>query len=82
MLKYKYIFQVKYTDQCYQTALGNCYGLKLQKMLTAVFIGKFIVFVIIIFGTLSFPVGNRRMPVREDCCIRKDIVQKRLQDFC
>jgi len=32
MLKYKYIFQIKYIEkQFYQTALGNCYGLKLPK---------------------------------------------------
>ena len=34
MLKCKYIFQIKYTEafyQFYQTALENCYGLKLPK---------------------------------------------------
>jgi len=35
MLKYKYIFEIKYTKTIlsffYQTALGNCYGLKLAK---------------------------------------------------
>jgi len=29
MLKYKYDSQTKYTEAIYQTALGNCYGLKL-----------------------------------------------------
>ena len=33
MVKYKYIFQIKYTEAIYQTALGNCYGLKLPKCL-------------------------------------------------
>ena len=33
VLKYEYIFQIKYTKQLYQTALGNCYGLKLAKCL-------------------------------------------------
>ena len=28
---YIYIFQVKYTEAIYRTALGNCYGLKLAK---------------------------------------------------
>jgi len=37
MIKYKYIFQIKHTEAFYQTALGNCYGLKLPKcMLIAV----------------------------------------------
>jgi len=32
LLKYKYIFQIKYTVAILcQTALGNCYGLKLPK---------------------------------------------------
>jgi len=30
-LKYKCIFQRKYTEAIYQTALGNCYGLKLAE---------------------------------------------------
>ena len=35
MLKYKYIFQIKYAN-FHQTALGDCHGLKLPKMLIAV----------------------------------------------
>jgi len=31
MLKYEYIFQIHYTEAIYQTTLGNCSGLKLQK---------------------------------------------------
>jgi len=45
----------KIRKQFYQTALGNCYGLKSTKMLIAVLKNKFIVSLIIIFGTLSFP---------------------------
>ena len=30
VLKYKYIFQINIRKQFYQTALGNCYGLKLE----------------------------------------------------
>jgi len=30
MVKYKYIFQIKYTKQFHHTTLGKCYGLKLQ----------------------------------------------------
>ena len=55
MLKYKYVFQIKYTKAIYQKALGNCYGLKLPKCWLQ-FENKFIVLFIIIFGTLSFPV--------------------------
>jgi len=44
--------------QFYQTALGNCYGLKLPKpeMLIAVYERNFILSFSIIFGTLSLPV--------------------------
>ena len=32
MLKYKYVFfQIKYTKHFYQTAVGNCYAVKLAK---------------------------------------------------
>ena len=31
ILKYRYIFRIKYTKQFYRIALGNCYGLKLAK---------------------------------------------------
>jgi len=59
VLKYKHNFPSKmYGSDFCQTALGNCYGLKLQKMLIAVK-NKFIVSFIIIFGTLSFPVERR-----------------------
>ena len=40
----------------YQTALGNCYGLKLPKC-SLQFKKKFVVLFIIIFGTISFPVS-------------------------
>jgi len=38
MLKYKYVFQIEYTEAIlfYQTTRGNRYGLKLPKMLIAV----------------------------------------------
>ena len=42
--------------QFYQTALGNCYTLKLPKWCLQFEKNKFIVLFIIIFGTLSFPV--------------------------
>ena len=44
MLKYKYIFPIRYRKQFYQTALENCYSLKLlkisEKMLIAVKVKK------------------------------------------
>jgi len=40
----------------YQTALGNCYGLKLPKC-SLQLKKKFVVLFIIIFGTISFPVS-------------------------
>jgi len=42
MLKYKYIFQMKYAEAILSNILGNCYGLKLAKVMTAVKINKFI----------------------------------------
>jgi len=36
MLKYKYIFQMKYAEAILSNILGNCYGLKLAKVMTAV----------------------------------------------
>jgi len=54
MLKYEYISQ-NIRNQFSQTALSNCRGLKLPKMLIAVLKINFIVLFIIIFGTLLFP---------------------------
>ena len=42
--------------QFYQTALGNCYGLKLPKRRLQFKRNKFIVSFITIFGTFSFPI--------------------------
>ena len=44
--------------QFYQTALGNCYGLKLQNADCSLK-NKFIVSFIIIIGTLSFPMRHK-----------------------
>jgi len=50
-------------NQFYQTALGNCRGLKVYQNADCS-LKKCIVSFIIIFGTLSFPIGNgeRREP--------------------
>jgi len=57
MLKYKYIFQIKYTEAKYTEAISSNSTRKLlfeiTKMLIAVFKIKFIVLFTIIFGTLS-----------------------------
>jgi len=50
-------FSYKYTEAVLSnTALGNCYGLKLPKMLITVSEKKIILSFIIIFGTLPFPI--------------------------
>jgi len=41
--KYKYTFQIERTEQFYQTALGNCYGLNITEMLIAALRNEFIV---------------------------------------
>jgi len=41
--KYKYTFQIERTEQFYQTALGNCYGLNITEMLIAALRSEFIV---------------------------------------
>ena len=69
MLNYKCIFQIKYTEEIYQTALGNCYGLKLPKCRLQFKNNKSIVLFIIMFGTLSLPidvVGRYQLTLRTD----------------
>jgi len=56
MLKYKYIFQIKYTEAILSNSTRKLSWLEITKMLIAVLKDKFIVLVIIIFGTLSFPI--------------------------
>jgi len=58
MLKYKYIFHIKYSlrRQFYQTALGNCYGLNLPKY-DCSSKNTLVVSFIIIFGTRSLHMG-------------------------
>jgi len=62
-LKINILFKENMLKKFYQTALGNCYGLKLQKcwlllllllLLLIAVKNKFIVSFIIIFGTISF----------------------------
>jgi len=56
VLKYKYIFQVKYTESILSNSTRKLLWFEISKMLIAVKKNKFIVLLIVIFGTLSFPI--------------------------
>ena len=56
MLKYKYIYQIKYTEAVLSNSNRKLLWFEINKMLIAVLQNKFIVLFIIIFGTLSFPI--------------------------
>ena len=55
MLKYKYIFQIKYTEAILSNSTRQLLWFEITKMLIASLRKKIIVSFIIIFGTLSFP---------------------------
>ena len=54
MLKYKYGFQIKYTEEILSDSTRKLLWFEITKMLIAVLKNTFIVSFIIIFGTLSF----------------------------
>ena len=56
VLKYKYIFQIKYTEAILSNSTRKLLWFEITKMLIAVVKNQFIVSFIIIFGTLSFPI--------------------------
>jgi len=57
MLKYKYTFQIKYTDAILSNSTPELLWFEITKMLIAVLKHKFIMlFKKIIFGSLSFPI--------------------------
>jgi len=56
VLKYKYIFQIKYTKAILSNSTRKLLWFEISKMLIAVSKNKFIVLFTIIFGTFSFPV--------------------------
>jgi len=56
MINYKYIFQLEYTEAILSISARKLLWLEIGKMLIAVLKHKFIVLLIAIFGTLSFPV--------------------------
>ena len=57
-LKYKYIFQIKYTEAIYPNSTRKLFWFEISKMLNAVLKSKFIVLFIIIVGTISFPITH------------------------
>jgi len=58
MLKYKYIFQLKYTEAVLSNITRKLSWFEITKMLIAVSKNKFAVSFVIIFTTLSFPIGS------------------------
>jgi len=60
MLKYKYIFQIKYTQAILSNSTGKLSLFEISKMLIAVLENKFIVLLIAVFCTLSFPIADTR----------------------
>jgi len=58
MLKYKCIFQNIYTEAILSNSTRKLLWFEVNKMLIAVFGNKFIVFFIMIFGTLSFHIHS------------------------
>jgi len=56
MLKYKYIFQIKYIKAILSDCIRELLWLEITKILIAVLKNKFHVSFVTIFGTLSFPV--------------------------
>jgi len=53
MLKYKYIFQIKYTEAILSNSTRKLLLFEISRMLIAVF--KKLLLFTVIFGTLSFP---------------------------
>jgi len=60
MLKYKYIFQIKYTEAILSNSTRKLLWFEITIMLTAILRYKFIASFIIIFGTLSFPMAYQQ----------------------
>jgi len=64
MLKYKYIFQIKYTEAVLSNSTRKLLWFEITKMPIAVLKSKYIELFIIIFGILSLPVRNVGVPAR------------------
>ena len=65
LLKYKYIFQIKYTEAIVSNSARKLLWFEIRKMLIAVLNDKFIVLFIIIFGILSFPMPESQSRKRK-----------------
>jgi len=57
--KYKYVFQIKYTETILSNSTRKFLRFEITKMLIAVLRNKLIVLFIINFGTLSFQIEDR-----------------------
>jgi len=57
MLKYSYIFQIKYTEAILSNITRKLLWFEITKMLIAVK-NKFVVSFVVIFGTVSFPMSR------------------------
>ena len=55
VLKYQYIFRIKYTEAILSNSTRKLLRFEISNMLTAVLKDKFIVLLVLMFGTLSFP---------------------------
>ena len=77
MLKYKYIFKWNIRKRFYQTALGNCYGLKSPKCWLQVKNNFIVLFIIIFLGYLLYlwrpPRSSRRRRHRESAVSGSDV---------
>ena len=73
MLKYKYIFRIKYTEAISSNSIGNRYGLKLAKCWLQFKKYKFIVSFVIIFGAyVHSPCASK-----SGICFKKCVSQSR-----
>ena len=60
VLIYEYMFQIKYTEAILSNSTRKLLSFEITEMLIAVYKNsKIIVLFLIIFGTLSFPIGAR-----------------------
>jgi len=60
MIKYKYIFEIQYTEAIFSDSTKKLLWFEISKMLIAVKKNKFIVLFVIIFRTLLSPIRNKK----------------------
>jgi len=61
MLRYKYIFQIAYTEAILLNSTRKQLWFEISKILIAVLRNKFTALSVIIFGTLSLPIVHRQV---------------------